>query len=372
MFFKKQTENERIKYEKFLKITGALSGLFSDSEVPYLNYRVAERIFCTAFSAQDLSRADVSADAKKDGVGIGLKTFLAGNHKSLQKVAEFNSANSLYNKLTPRRLVKKISELRNNRIDFTEKVYALNTSIYHCVVREAGKFKIFEEPMERVDINNISNIEVKKNIITFNDGKNDYSFSQTKSTLLKRFITPDIVFEFDIQILEDPFAELSKFIESGKFMIQDDVSAIDTIFLPLYGRNKKVFSKSGLNQWNASGRMRNPNEVYINIPAKVRFLFPDFFPSRDIVFNLKFPDGEIIEASVCQDGGKALMTNPNRKLGKLILRDGLKLKHGEIVTYEKLQFLGVDSVRIDKINNFDFEINFAKNNSYEDFITSFN
>ena len=33
------------------------------------------------------------------------------------------------------------------------------------------------------------------------------------------------------------------------------------------------------------------------------------------------------------------MTKSNRKLGKLILRDGLNLKLGELVTYEKLQQL---------------------------------
>lgn len=70
---------------------------------------------------------------------------------------------------------------------------------------------------------------------------------------------------------------------------------------------------------------------------------------------------------VCQENGKALMTNPNRKLGKLILRDGLNLKEGELATYEKLQLFGIDSVRIDKISDFQFEINFSKNGSYEEF-----
>ncbi len=82
---------------------------------------------------------------------------------------------------------------------------------------------------------------------------------------------------------------------------------------------------------------------------------------------MKFPDGEIVGAKICQENGKALMTRSNRKLGKLILRDGLKLKIGELATYEKLQLLGVDSVRIDKIDNNNFEINFSKNNSYEHF-----
>jgi len=96
-------------------------------------------------------------------------------------------------------------------------------------------------------------------------------------------------------------------------------------------------------------------------------LFPDFFPDRDTPFNLKFPDGESVTAKICQENGKALMTQSNRKLGKLILRNGLKLSIGELATYEKLQLLGIDSVRIDKISNSEFEINFSKNSSYEEF-----
>jgi hypothetical protein len=47
-----------------------------------------------------------------------------------------------------------------------------------------------------------------------------------------------------------------------------------------------------------------------------------------------------------------------------------KLNIGELVTCEKLQLLGVDSVRIDKINDSKFEINFSKNGSYEEFVTT--
>ena len=85
----------------------------------------------------------------------------------------------------------------------------------------------------------------------------------------------------------------------------------ETVYLPLYGRNKKVPEKSQLNHWNAAGRQRHPEEVYIHIPMVIHKTFPDFFPGRDQYFRLKFPDGEIVEASVCQDNDKALMTKSN-------------------------------------------------------------
>ena len=62
------------------------------------------------------------------------------------------------------------------------------------------------------------------------------------------------------------------------------------------------------------------------------------------------------------------MSYSNRELGNWILRDVLKLEEGKLLTYEKLQILGIDSVRIDKLNDEIYEINFAKNRSYDNFI----
>ncbi|MGL4982418.1 MAG: hypothetical protein ACRC4W_06170, partial [Treponemataceae bacterium] len=58
---------------------------------------------------------------------------------------------------------------------------------------------------------------------------------------------------------------------------------------------------------------------------------------------------------------------PNKDLGKWILRKVLQLKEGELVTYQKLEALGIDSVRIDKIDSVTYEINFAKTGSYQQF-----
>ena len=369
MFYSNQQDVNKEQYQEFLKIVGSLSNLFSDSNIPYLYYRIAEKIFCRAFDAEDLSRSDVSADAKKDLFGIGLKTFLRGNNRTFQKVAEFNADRKLYTDLSPKDLITKVSELRNNRINFTEKLHAIDNSMYHCIVRDKGVFKIFEEKMDRICIENITGIKENKSSIVFNDGIHEYSFLLSKSTLTKRFNTESFVFEFDVGILQDPLLELQKCLHKNKLLVPQTHIADQTIFLPLYGRKQTVFPKSGLNQWNAGGRDRHHDEVYIPVPIVIHQLFPNFFPDRDTPFILKFPDGEEVTAKICQENGKALMTQSNRKLGKLILRDGLKLKIGELATYEKLQLLGIDSVRIDKIDNNKFEINFAKNGSYEEFIS---
>ena len=222
--------------------------------------------------------------------------------------------------------------------------------------------------MDRIDINNIGNIKKNKNSIVFDDDIHEYSFLLSKSTLTKRFKTENFIDEFDIDILRDPLLELQKCLHNNKILTTQKLTIQKTIFLPLYGKKQTVFEKSGLNQWNACGRDRHHDEVYIPIPVIVHQLFPSFFPARDTQFSLTFPDKEEVTAKICQENGKALMTQSNRKLGKLILRDGLKLKIGELATYEKLQLLGIDSVRIDKIDALKFEINFAKNDSYEEFL----
>ena len=367
MFYDKQALTKQIDYEENLKIIGSLSNLFSDSKTPYLYYRIAEKIFCNSFNANDLSRGDVALDAVKDGIGIGLKTFLSANDKSFQKVAEFNKDKPLYEEKSPHKIVDIISNLRNQRIEFAQKLYGIEKSFYHCVVRDDKVFRLYEEEMHFVDIKNIKDIKRNKNSITFNDSLNDYSFNLSKSTLSKRFITNTIIKEFNVEILLNPLEDIRKCLLVNEMEHEGAVKIVDTLYLPLYGKNRVVFPKSGLNQWNADGRERNINEVYIPVPVTVHKLKPDFFPDKDTPFNLKLPTGDTLSAKLCQEGSKALMSHSNRELGKWILRDVLSLDEGELLTYEKLQTIGIDSVRIDKLTDGEYEINFSSIGSFEEF-----
>lgn len=366
-FYQAQDKKEIDTYQGYLQTVGALSNLYSDSAVPYLYYRVAERVFCRSFQADDLSRSDVSADAKKNDLGIGLKTFLLGNGKTFQKIAEFNAQSSDYKHLDDQSLINEVARLRNERINFTHRAFGIKESIYHCVVRDKGRFVIFEEPMDLIDINSIKNIErgSKGTTIKFSDKYHEYSFMLSKSTLTKRFLVKEVQ-SFPVEILEEPLDEIYEFLSKRKQIHNSRI--IDTVFLPLYGKEKKVGEKSGLNQWNAGGRDRHPDEVYIPIPAKVHALAPSFFPHRDTRFDLRLPDGKIMSTKVCQDNSKALMSYSNRELGEWILRQVLNLDVGEILTYKKLLDLGIDSVRIDKTVDGYFEINFSSIGSYENWV----
>lgn len=367
MFFLEQKQNFRDDYQKYLHLIGSLSNLFSDSKTPFLHYRIAEKIFIKAFHADDLSRSDIAIDAKYGALGIGLKTFLEQNDKSFQKVAEFRSEKVLWRDLNTKALIHKVAMLRNTRIEFAHNLHGIEKSIYHCVVRGEEKFKIYEESMDLIDLSNISDIDEKKGSIHFNDKKNEYSFLISKNTLQKRFNTTPVHFEFPVKIIENPFDELEKCLN---FESLKEEKRQEVVYLPLYGRGKKVHEASGLNSWNASqkNRKRDPNEIYIPIPIKVHKKAPNFFPQRDKSFNLILPNGNIMKSKVCSDGSKALMSYSNKELGKWLLREVLRLEEGEVLTYEKLLYLGVDSLRIEKIDNENFKVGFSEFNSYENFI----
>jgi len=372
MFYSHQDLNHKQEYIKTLQIIGSLSNLFSESQVPYLYYRIAEKLFCDIFGANDLSRGDIALDASKKEIGIGLKTFLKKNDKTLQKVAEFNKDRFLYDNKNEYEIVQIIAELRNKRIDFAQSISSVEQSYYHCILRDKGMFYIFEESMDFIQLDKIKNIKKKKNTIVFNDDLHEYSFNLSKSTLFKRFNTSSILDGFEVKILENPLYELKQCFQDKDILstLKNTVEA--TMYLPLYSKGKKVSEKSGLNQWNAAGRVRDPNEIYIPIPKIVHQVVPNFFPPRDTHFNLHLPNNKILTSKVCQDNSKALMSNPNKALGKWLLRDVLHLKEGELLTYDMLRLIGIDSVRIDKIDNENYKINFVAIGSYEEFLESQN
>lgn len=214
MIYLQSPAENRSAYENYLKIIGSLSSLFSDSNTPYLYYRIAEKIYCMAFGANDLSRSDSAIDVSLNGYGIGLKTFLRSNNRTLQKIAEFNKDKASYDESNPEDKVYQIAKLRNKRIEYTRNQSATEKMIYHCVVRDANKFYIFEEIMQEIDLQSIKFNKKKDNIISFCDNHNEYSFNISKSTLLKRFETKNFLYEIDIKIIDNPLEALNNLLEN--------------------------------------------------------------------------------------------------------------------------------------------------------------
>ncbi|MCR5206772.1 MAG: hypothetical protein K6E47_17215 [Lachnospiraceae bacterium] len=383
------------KYKNMLAVMGQLSNLFSENECPYLAYRAHENIFCKYMEAENLARFDCSADAKKGKIGIGLKTWMGNDD---QKVAEFGKLKSSYSSLEGYDLVRRIAEYRNERIRVTKKLHGIDTMIYHVVKRVPGAMQILECLFDPVDVDNIELILDKgnDNNTYFSDGKHIYHFSISKNTLYMIFDDLELLDTINVQIMPDPYSwmmgmlTLNANLSENKNIeyelnIGNQVVNVSNVYkekkeqlcLPLYSeRNGEKFvgEKSGLNQWNASGRRRDPNELYIPYQALDRNRLPQFFPPRDTPFVLHLPDGTEISAKVCQEAdrnnpliGKAIMSNPNKVLGKWLLRDVFELPEKTIVTYEMLEQFGVDSVVFTKINDLEYSVDFAEIGTYESF-----
>lgn len=377
----KYKKHELDTYTNMLKNTGSISGLFSESKAPYLVSRSTENIYCEAFSAENLGRSDCSADANYNQIGIGIKTFLHLNGKTLQKVAEFNKQIEKYKNKTPKELIYQVAQLRNERIRFTMQAHNLTHMIYHCITRAEGKIYIFEEPMDLINIKNIKNIVAKKTTISFEDDLHEYSFNITKSTLYKRFklysLTPICV--IDVEVFEQPYLlleQIQKYIHENNVQLtgnnKPDLSFEDlpTVVLPLFSDRgeRHVPERSGLNQWNANGRKRDVDEIYIPIPAWIHKNFPEFFPEKDKSFEMKIPNGRYLNVKLCQQGRKALMSNPNKDLGKWLLREVFNLKENELLTYHNLEMAGIDSVRVTKVNENQYAIDFCNIGTYDEFV----
>lgn len=375
-FFEKD-QKEKLNYCDTLQVISSLSKLFSENDKPFLHYRIMENVFCECFKAKNLSRTDTAYDAKIGTLGVGLKTFLC-DKASIEKVAEFNKASVNFKNKDKNSLVETLSNLRNDRIELANTLYGIEQAIYHIIARQRNKLIFFETDYEKIDISNIRDVRenFKNKILTslsFYDGKNEYFFNFSKSVLQRKFYIPQNYNVLDIQILENPFKillslknKLSGFKES-----KEKIAGVDFVILPLFStRNsiKKVPIKSGLNQFNASGRKRNLDEIYIPIPSKIHRYFPNFFPKRNEPFVLKTPLNENLNVKVCQDNSKALMSNPNSALANWLLRKILKLRPGELATMQKLENLGFDSVIIFKNLQNEYEIDIAPLNSYEKFI----
>ena len=128
MFLTDQNEKQIGYYREMLQTIGSLSRLFSESNEPDIAYRIAENLFCKSFEAENLSRTDCSADASKNAIGIGIKTFLEKNGSTMQKVAEFNSDHNLFSGLDTSQKLAKIAELRNKRLETTQRIFGLEAS----------------------------------------------------------------------------------------------------------------------------------------------------------------------------------------------------------------------------------------------------
>jgi hypothetical protein len=397
---------EKTGYLDDLALAAALSPLFSESKTPFIHSRLAERLFCMVSGNHDLARQDLSYDAKSTGgIGVGVKTFVSNSASAskVEKVAEFTAfaTKGAFNGLSGEALALKVSHLRNARVasDAAETEISIENSYYHCVVRVPNGIYLLEQPYSQVSVGSLKPTDKFGREVTtfadsghvyFNDGSSDYAYNVAKNVLYKRF-SPTQSFasavihtKFDadlpsllLKLKNSNLLTISSVNE--RVSVEEPENAEEFVILPLYSpRTRTVASASGINQWNAAGRIRTFGEAYIPVPRAVHDLAPGFFPERDQPFRLRLPNGEVIVAKICQDGSKALMANPNTDLCKWLFAtiDGsfeiseTRLVESRPYVYSDLELIGKDSVKVTKVSGqqWDFEIQSASLGSYEEFL----
>jgi len=392
--WKKFNKDRQQEYIEYLKIFGAISGLFKDvteganANKPYLYYRNHEQLFAKVFNVEDLTRKDSAFDAvakfEDQRIGVGLKTWIHTRDLTYQKIAEFNKvaptefAPLIENK-EYEQLIYKVSELRNERIKLDQRQYNTHYEIYHNVTRDDNQMNIMETSYDLVQLDSLKLKNQNGKTYTFTDGLNMYKFYASKSVLLKEFDASknNVLKRIPIVQFDDPF-ELLRMIQ---LPVQTKEESKDVIYLPIYSDVKmKVEEKSGFNAWNAasktkgSGILRPEFEAYIPIPKWIHHTYPMFFGfdalnkierNSALPFNLQLPDDRKIKAIVTQDDGKSLQTNPQSILGKWILHDVLGLQPRELLTMDHLTKLGVDSLKVTRIDDRNFKIELADTNAFE-------
>jgi hypothetical protein len=304
-------------------------------------------------------------------------------------------------------LVLTIAKERNRRILLESASFNVDPdkSLYHCLVRREGEAVVHEEPYPVIVINKVKPLSpggktvpqfgAKTGNIHFHDGLNYYRYSRAKNVLLKRFEiqSGENWKPIPIKITEDVFSHLLENVLgaavtpemkiTGLFDEPQQVPGIDYVVLPLYsikGGVKVVPAKSGLNQWNAAGRQRKFGEAYIPVPSDIHKCSKGFFPIGKN-FKLYLPNTkEAVDASLCQSGYKALMSNPNDELCKWIFKVidpnfspsmYNRAPSRKPFTYDDLETAGYDSVRVSKLIDPErngYEIQFDAIGAYEDFL----
>jgi hypothetical protein len=401
-----------------MQTVAALSPLFSDSDEAYIDYRFVENVFALVSNGKNIGRMDKVFDTligNKLQIGVGVKTFRMPKDKNSQfeKIQEYTkfSQEASIGTLKIDDAVHEICEFRNSKIlsDANELGIDLTKSFYHCFIRSGGRGYIFETDYPLIEIQSLAPTDKNGSVISkyekashvfFKDNYHYYKYSFSKNVLYMKFDLENkkLLQNFDLEIDRDIWQKISSEVEGellkqvGEELAQNNSVTIDLpkdnrvedfVVLPLYSTRrgeKRVEAKSGINQWNAGGRARKFGEAYIPIPRIIHNLKPDFFPSRDVTFDLQLPNSQTpVTASVCQDGSKALMSNPNTELCKWLYKvidgnfsesDFSKAPNREPFTYDDLLAVGKDCVVVYKKTGSLYEIVFGEIGSYEDFIDS--
>ena len=166
-------------------------------------------------------------------------------------------------------MVCNIAQYRNERIRVTKNLHGISEMIYHIVKRVPNAMQIYEYAFEMIDISHIQLNKSKSssNNIYFSDGKHEYHFNISKSTLYMIFDNMVLLDSFEVDILDDPYSYLEKLVKENSVQVLEFNNSMvkskekySQLCLRLYTINRSTKEKTveehrGLNQWNGKRSM---------------------------------------------------------------------------------------------------------------------
>lgn len=138
---------------------------------------------------------------------------------------------------------------------------------------------------------------------------------------------------------------------------QQDSDTEDCVTLSLVTRHGVVAERSGLNWGQRPEHHRNPDQAYLRIPAHIART--EFFPPRGTQFTVRTDDRVTFMAVVAQDGSKAIHTPDGNNILGEYFRRRLGVPLGDPVTRAHLDNYGRTDIRICKLEDETFEMDFS-------------
>lgn len=146
--------------------------------------------------------------------------------------------------------------------------------------------------------------------------------------------------------------------DAGAPAHETDMLSREFVDLPLLIDNDTAIQeKAGLNWGQRDGR--EPNQAYIKVPSSVHSQDPEFFPPRDHQFTVITDDGHQMICIVAQGGRKALQSSENNSIIGVYFRNRLGVPLGTRVDPQDVLNYGRTSVRVYKIDNETYLMDFS-------------
>jgi hypothetical protein len=118
-----------------------------------------------------------------------------------------------------------------------------------------------------------------------------------------------------------------------------------------------VPKRSGLNWGQRDGR--DPNQAYLSVPRKIHRDNTEFFPSLAKPFLIITDDGKMVNCVMAQANRKGIHTKEKNSIMGAYFRHRLGMKDGAFVMKDDLIRYGRDSVRIYKIDDETYYLDFS-------------